>query len=115
MTVLVESVLETTVPNGGSAVTVAVLATWPAFTSACVSAYGAVQIVRAPGASVETGHETAPIVGSLIVMPESVTLPALVMTNVYGMVAPALALVGRPACLFSVTAALDGIAVSTVS
>src|SRR5664279_340178 len=81
MIVSVESVPETALPDGGSAVTVAVFATCPTFTSACVSVYGPVHVVCAPGASAETGQDTVPTLGSVIVTLDSVTLPVFVTTN----------------------------------
>jgi hypothetical protein len=62
-----------------------------------VSTYVAVQVVFAPGASVVAGQSTAPTSGSETAIPSSVTLPVLVTTNVYGRVAPAVAVFGVPA------------------
>ena len=61
-------------------VTVAVLFTEPAFTSACVIVYGAVvvQVVLAAGASVVVGQVVAPTFASTTASPVIVTAPALV-------------------------------------
>ena len=80
--VLVASVEVTSVPFGSVPVTVAVLSTTPAFTSARVSVYVAVHVVDSPGASVVTGQSTAPTNGSSTTMALKVTLPLLVTRNV---------------------------------
>ncbi len=72
----------TAAPVGGVPEAVAVLDTWPAFTSAWVTGYAAaVQVVEAPGSSVVAGQLTAPTFGSVTPTAVRVTLPALVTTN----------------------------------
>ena len=103
MIVSVESVAYTLPPDGGFAWTVAVLATWPASTSACVSAYVAVQVTWALGARLVVGHETVPTLASETATAVTVTAPEFVTTKVYGIVDPTVAPDGVPACLSSVT------------
>jgi hypothetical protein len=82
-------------PDGGVPETVAVFVTSPAFTSACVTAYVAVQVVDPPGASVVTGHEITGGVPvpenavSVTATPVSVTLPVLVTPKLYVTRSPA--------------------------
>ncbi len=80
--VSVVSVALTAAPVGGVALTVALLATWPESTSACVTVYVAVQLVEAPGASDVTGHVTVPTLASVTATAWRVTLPVFVTTNV---------------------------------
>ena len=70
----------TVAPAGFRPVTVAVLFTAPAFTSACVIAYGAVvvQVVLAPGASVVAGQVVAPTFASTTATLVIVCAPVLV-------------------------------------
>ena len=70
----------TVVPAGLRPVTVAVLVTAPAFTSACVIVYGAVvvQVVLAPGASVVAGQLVAPTFASTTATVVIVCAPVLV-------------------------------------
>ena len=70
----------TVAPAGLRPVTVAVLVTAPASTSAWVIAYGAVvvQVVLAPGASVVAGQVVAPTLASTTATPLIVTEPVLV-------------------------------------
>ena len=70
---------------GGSFVlltAVTVLATSPAFTSAWVTVYDAVQVTESPGASGPVGHSTVSILASLTRTRVTVTLPVLVTVNV---------------------------------
>ena len=83
--VIVESAVSvalTAAPSGGVPDAVAVLVTCPASTSACVAVYVAVQVVRSPGASCETGQVTEVTWGSLTLTAWSVTLPVFVTRNV---------------------------------
>ena len=65
-------------PAGFRPLAVAVLVTTPASTSACVIVCAAaVHVVDAPGASVVTGQDTAPAVGSVTATSCSVTVPVL--------------------------------------
>ena len=70
----------TVVPAGLRAVSVAVLLTAPASTSAWVIVYGAVvvHVVDAPGASVVAGQVVGPTFGSTTVRLVSVRAPVLV-------------------------------------
>ena len=72
-----DAVSVTSTPPGEVPVTVAVFAIEPASRSACVTVYVAVQVVRAPGASVVTGQVIAdrPGSGSATTIGSSVTLP----------------------------------------
>src|SRR3954454_19214371 len=81
--VIVESVSVTSEPVGGVPWAVAVFATVPAFTSACVSAYVlSVHATVAPGASGPDGQLIAPpSFGSLTVTGFSVTLPVFFTVN----------------------------------
>src|SRR3954464_6491016 len=81
--VVVESVSVTSEPVGGVPWAVAVFATVPAFTSACVSAYVlSVHATVAPGASGPDGQLIAPpSFGSLTVTGFSVTLPVFFTVN----------------------------------
>ena len=110
-----ESVADTGSPTGGVTVAIAVLVTWPASTSAWVSAWEAVHVVCAPGASVVTVQVTVPAIGSAIVRPCTVTLPVFVTRNVYGTLEPAVAPDAAPACLSSVMLGVAGTRVSMVS
>jgi hypothetical protein len=55
-------------PDGGFPQAAAVFRRWPASMSVCVSVYVTVQVVDAFGASVPSGHDTGPAVGSDTVM-----------------------------------------------
>ena len=70
-------------PVGFFPVTVAVLATAPASTSAWVITYGfvVVHVVRAPGASVVVGHVVAPTFASTTASAVMVWTPVFVATN----------------------------------
>ena len=70
-------------PAGLRPVTVAVLLTEPASTSACVIVYGAVvvQVVLAPGASVVAGQVVAPTLASTTATVVIVCAPVLVTTK----------------------------------
>ena len=113
--VLTELVAEIAAPVGGVPAAVAVLATPPASTSACVSVYVFVQVVDAPGASVLAGHETVPTVGSVTPTLDSVTLPVFLTTNVYMIVEPAVFADGAPADFTSVIAGTPVMVVSVES
>ena len=82
------SVPVTRSPVGGLPPVDARFTTEPALTSFCVTLYVAVAETCCPGASVPTapGHvyvrADRPASGSLMVTPESVTLPMLEVTNV---------------------------------
>ena len=79
--VAVDAAFDVTVdPAGLRPVTVAVLLTEPASTSACVIAYGAVvvQVVLAPGASVVAGQVVAPTLASTTATVVIVWAPVLV-------------------------------------
>ena len=65
-----------------------------------------------PGARLVAGQVTAPTIRSSTPTVCSVTLPVLVTTNVYAMVAPAAWVVGVPAVFDS---AIDGVAATVVS
>jgi hypothetical protein len=80
--VSVESVAVIALPVGGVPVAVAVFATWPESTSACVSVYVFAQVALAPGASVVGEQVIAPTLASVTPTAVSVTLPEFVMTNV---------------------------------
>ncbi len=69
-------------PVGGVPDAVAELSTAPAFTSACVTVYVAVQVVLPPGCSVVTGQLAPVTLGSLTTTPVSVWAPVLVTRNV---------------------------------
>ena len=75
-------------------VAVAVFVTDPAFTSACVTVYGAVATTVCPGASVPAapGHwycsVPSPASGSAMPTPVSVTFPVLLARKVYVMTLP---------------------------
>ena len=76
-------------PLGLTAPAVAVLATKPASTSACVMVWGsAVQVVDAPGASDPAEQLTDPAVGSVTATDESVTVPVSLTRNDHRMVSP---------------------------
>ncbi len=113
--VSVESVAVTGDPVGGVPDAVAVLATWPASMSACVSVYVAEQVVDSSGSSVVTGQTTVPTLPSATAASLSVTLPVFVTTNSYVIVEPALVPLGVPACLSSVTLGAAGTVVSVLS
>ena len=72
------------VPEGGVAVTEAVLITLPASRSACVTVCDPVHVVDAPGRRVVAGHEMPVAFGSDTLTDVTVTLPVLVTTNEYG-------------------------------
>jgi hypothetical protein len=75
----VESGVEFTAgPVGGVPRALAVLVTEPESTSAWVIVYDVVHVVEAAGASVVTGHVTAPTFGSFTATAVSVTDPVLV-------------------------------------
>ena len=78
-----ESVSVTAGPVGGVPAAVAVFAIEPAFMSANVTVYVAVQVVEVAGANVDTGHETADKPGSGSVTPTlvNVTLPVFDTKN----------------------------------
>ena len=78
MRVSVRSVAVAAAPDGETAETVAVLATWSASTSTWVRWYVAVHVVVAAGARTVTGQDTGPAVGSSIAIAVSVTLPVFV-------------------------------------
>ncbi len=109
------SVPDTAAPVGGFADTLAVLITCPAFTSARVSVYVAVQVVEAPGASWVAGQVTVPTLASVTATPVSVTLPVFVTRNEYGTVEPAVLADGEPTVFFSVTTGADAMGVVTAS
>ncbi|GAB2588413.1 hypothetical protein GCM10009593_29230 [Microlunatus antarcticus] len=90
-TVAVELGEVTAVPAGFRAVTVAVLTTPPASTSAWVITYGAlvVQVVVAPGASVVVGQVVVPTFASTTASPVSVTAPVFVARKAYATRSPA--------------------------
>ena len=102
MGVVTPSVAVTAAPLGGVAEAVAELKTWPASTSACVSVYVPVHVVDTPGARLAAGQDTALISASVTPTLVSVTLPALVTRNVYGIVEPAVLPVAVPEVFFSV-------------
>src|SRR5689334_24587526 len=100
----VEGFEGTVLPSGAVAAAVAVLSTCPASTSGCVTVYGgAVHVVEPPGASVVTGHVTAPAVGSVTVRPVRVVVPVFVTRNDQLIRSVKSA---RPSALTSVTVAL---------
>ena len=102
-------------PVGGVPVTVALLFTSPASTSACVIVCVPVHVVLAPGASVVTGHvAAASSCASLTVTPVTVTLPVLVTTKLYAIVLPAVLPLGVPAVLSTISAGVCGTGVSIV-
>ena len=70
--------------------------TTPAFTSAWVSVYVAVQVVDAPTARVVAGQETAATLVSVTDTGFSATLPVLVTRKLYGTVEPAVVPDGVP-------------------
>ncbi|GAB2588506.1 hypothetical protein GCM10009593_29400 [Microlunatus antarcticus] len=103
----------TVAPAGVRPLAVAVLATVPASTSACVITYGAVvvQVVLAPGASVVAGQVVAPTLASAIATPLMVSDPVFVTRNAYATRSPAstrplvLTSVGVPAVLVRLSVA----------
>jgi hypothetical protein len=111
--VSVESLAVTAAPEGGRPDTVAVFATCPASTSACVTVYVFVHVVLAPGANDVTGHVIVPTLASVTPTLVNVTLPEFVTTNAYAIVDPATEPVGAPACLSNVTAGVRVIVVDT--
>jgi hypothetical protein len=111
--VSVESDDVTAAPDGGVPVAVAVFATCPASTSACVSVYAFVHVVDAAGANCVTGHVTVPTFGSVTPTLVTVTLPEFVTMNVYAIVDPATNPLGTPACLSNVIAGVRVIGVLT--
>ena len=77
--------------------------------------YIAEHVVDAPGASVVTGQLTGWTLVSDTSIPVNVTLPVLVMSNVYGITDPAVFPLAVPACLAIVRLGSDAIAVSVES
>ncbi len=73
------------------------------------------QVVVAPGANCETGHETGPTFGSETPTWFNATLPVFVSTNEYVIVDPAELPEGAPAVLSIVMAGARVIVVLTVS
>ena len=81
MGVETEDVACTETLDGDFPLAVAVLATEPVSTSACVSVYVFVHVVVAPGTRGLTGQLTDPTFGSETPTLESVTLPVFLTTN----------------------------------